>query len=149
MSLFIVSLLIVSGPAQALIIGSDFNKQNKNIEFRFWMNPNSGENLAVSELKLELSTGQVCKFNVDGSVISGCDNLVIEKITAPDKPGNGPKPGYGYGYDNANNDRLAYKITLDSSKLSAGDYTMTFLVKIGNGKGKNQKYFSEAVNFKI
>ncbi|MFA5856843.1 MAG: hypothetical protein WC867_05765 [Candidatus Pacearchaeota archaeon] len=171
-TLTIISILIISGPANALNIGISLKEIDTIKEFIVNVNPNSGEKLPINDLKVSINDGEECHFNINGSLsnIETC-NLIgivgIEKILSTDKPGNGPKDkededdkhgysynyGYNYGYDYSynygynrpKNERLSYKIIVNSSNFPSGEYTFKFFIKIGNGN----KYHVEEKSFVV
>ena len=145
----LISVLIISAPARAFVLSLTMDKTNVTVGgkvvFIASININSDENLPIQKLVLELVNNKngdssSCTFNVDGSVISGCNGISIVKLNGGNSFygysygyfagyaydfGNG---GYGYGYK----DSLLYEITLNTQGYSAGDYSTRLTAFIDN-----------------
>ena len=105
-SLFVIGLLILSGPANAFDLGLSIDDstidKGDNAVFSASIDIKSGENLPIDEVSLIISGAgnRVCIFNVDGSKISGCDGININLISETTSYGYGYGYGYyGYGYN--------------------------------------------------
>jgi len=141
---FVILLLVFSGPAEAFSISLDIpdtstEKGGINV-FTGEVNIQSGENLPIEYLELQLDGPESvnCKFNVNGSIISGCKGIAIQQISTTGygygygygEYGYGYSFGYGYGYTQG---KLKYEFTLNTSDYATGDYD-TGLNVIVDGK---------------
>lgn len=148
-SIIILGLLVLSGPAQAFNLGisavDSHVVKGENLEFAASLNiEDSDSYLPVKELSLILDgpVKRECVFDVSGNKISGCDGVNISKIENIDSRygygygyGNGVSFGYGYGYGYSyglGKLNLTYNIILDSSNYSAGEYSVNLSAKIGD-----------------
>ena len=115
-TLIILTLLIISGPAQAFVLGLtsdvDTAKQPEKIVFTASIDINANENLPIDELVLGLNGPEdvYCTFSIEGHKINNlgnCAGINIKKIAGPSI---NEGYGYGYGYDNSNNawERFGY-----------------------------------------
>ncbi len=111
-TLIIVSMLIFSGPAQAisvLILGlQDKYTQGSSVKFQIEIDINDVDKyVQVSNVSLEME-GPVKKsstFLLDGTKVAGDDNITIEPFLIPRTVDYGYGPGFGYdfGYGYGNN----------------------------------------------
>lgn len=140
----IILLLLIAGPAQAFVLGIEADTDTANIgdivNFEVSVKIEAGDGvLPVNDLTLILDGPIIrsCLFDVSGSILSGC--IGINSITRLDSTsfGYGYSPsfgygyGYGYGYGNSNGE-LKYKIELDTTNYPVGTYTTELKVSIGN-----------------
>lgn len=136
LTIFLLAILIVSSPANAFILSLNSDKATvdtgEDVVFNADININSNtdKNLPVYQLVLELDGPEhvSCEFRPDGTIISGCKGITIERI-------GGPSVGYGYGYGYyygflynfgygyGYNGQLNYKITLHTDDYLAGEYS--------------------------
>jgi len=127
LTLFILGILVVSGPANAFILGlvildSDVNR-GELIYFNADVELEEGENIEdINYLILSLNgPGNFdveCKFSRAGEIISGCLGMNISKTEL-----NESDFGYGYGYGYGTGRKLLYNITLDTTSYLAGRYS--------------------------
>ena len=160
---FILGLLIFAGPAQAFILGlvidgSDNGESNvlQGEEITFFASVNiesMDKYLPVKELSLIFNDNEICKFNANGDIISGCAGITnIERVSVSDygygygygydnsygygynsNYGYGYDFGYGYGYNNqGQGQELVYEITLDTGYFDLGEYETNLKVLIGD-----------------
>jgi hypothetical protein len=131
-TLSILIILIASGPAQAYILGLTISNNSvykgDRVYFLASFNLENKNPSDVNFLNLRIIGGTTmnCKFNADGSIISGCLGITIKKI-GNDSSNN----SYGYSYGNPSID-LTYNITLDSSRYVAGSYTTKLGITAGS-----------------
>jgi len=130
----IITLLILSGPAQAFVISLDIpdNIINKGelINFTGDIEINSDENLPIENVLLTLNGSETvnCLFYPNATIISGCKGIAIEFLqNASYEYGNG-YGYYGYGYDfgygyGFTNGILSYNFTLNTTDYLFGNYT--------------------------
>jgi len=143
----IISMIVLVGPAQAFSLRIGISNENpgmgENISFELNVNVEPGEILPLTELRLEINGPTVisCEFFPNGSKITGCDNLSIQRLDATNFTfgnrtfnftGVNFSFGYGYGYEGGVEERLKYNVTLNSSILSPGIYTTNFRVKVNH-----------------
>ncbi len=121
LTLSIISLLVLAGPANALTASLSIENpqvsQGSTAEFTVSLETSQNE-ISPDSLLLEI-TGpltQSCKFALNGSPISACENIAVQLISN--------NYGYGYGYGYGPNS-LSFKIKLDSSNLVSGNYNAT------------------------
>ncbi len=144
---FILVILILSGPANAFDLGFNISDisltKGEKTTFDISLNLAETEILNVSSITLFLDgfkkNDYACKFNSDGTALSGCNGITIKKVVhnvtdAPD--------GYGYGYGyQSRTDKVSYLLTLDSAKFPSGKYKTEIEVKSGKNivktKGEN------------
>lgn len=123
-AIILLSILIISGPAQAFTTG--FSVLNSRVEkgevisFTASVEIDSGEFLEIEDfvLKLEGPSEVNCKFLPDGSIISGCEGITIRLISS--SPYN-----YGYGFSEGT---FEYEILLDTGGYVVGFYETSLSV---------------------
>jgi hypothetical protein len=131
-SFVIIGLLIAMGPAQAynLELKTDNTevKSGGMIVFNAGLEIEGNEFLNLSSFALILNGPQTsdCEFNTDGSIIKGCDGMLIEPVSSAPY---GYGYGYGYGFSNG---KFEYKITLNSSRYLPGTYKTKLNAFLGN-----------------
>lgn len=151
-TLFVLGLLVLSGPAQAFTIGliilEDVIVKGETTSFTGEIEINSDENLPVDNLILkldgDLSGGEIvnCLFSPNGTEISGCKGLLIDYLgNASFEYGNGYgyygygyNFGYGYGFTNG---KLMYNFTLNTTDYALGNYTTKLTANIGSNSFSN------------
>lgn len=136
----VISILIYSGPAQAFVLSLQIPdtivNQGDKIKVNINVNPEEGDNSSdVSYLifkltKLNGPDNAECKFLRDGSIVSGCDGIEIDKISTDDCEDG----SYGYGYGYGSKCSLKYKITINSNLFEVGTYATSLTI---NAKGKD------------
>lgn len=156
-AIFIIALLVISGPAQAFVLDLTSDKSSvskgETVVFNASVDINSNENLPISKLVLELNGPETvsCEFNVDGTIISGCKGITIKKISGGNYLGYGygygEYHGYGYdfGYGYGYNGKLEYEITLASDNYQTGIYSTALRVYIENSNN-NQMLLKTSEN---
>lgn len=139
----VIIIILMAGPADAVILGlsmlnSDTDViKGEDVNFEVSVEIESGEVLYIDYiiLKLDNSIKNIygcdflddveCKFFANGSIISGCEGILIEQTNTTNF---GYGYSYGYGYEEG---VLKYKITLDTNKYIVGDYKSSLLVYSG------------------
>lgn len=146
-TIFIVTILIISGPARAfdlsLDISDDSVEKGDRVTFTSSIEITGNDsNLPISEITFVIdgASYRTCKFDVEGNKLSSCDGVLeinlIENTTSYEY-GNGYGYffnnrygfGYGYGFDEG---KLTYEIILDTDSYDEGDYETEMKVKIKN-----------------
>lgn len=155
-TLIVLGLLILSGPAEAFSLSINVSETKPNlgesVSFIVSLDIEAGERLPVNDLRLEIN-GPVninCKFLPNGTVILGCEKLIIEQIsdanfTGGNLSGNysgtiynwGYGYGFGYGYGGFP-ESLKYNITLNTTDLDYGIYETFFKIKINGNQFSQQ-----------
>ena len=102
-TIFVVALLIFSGPASAVEIGvkniSDTSPVvGDSVTFQVYVDIETNERVPVQNLTLHLGDS-TCSFDVDGNNLTACSGLTITNILKYDNYGPLVLYGYGYGYD--------------------------------------------------
>jgi hypothetical protein len=167
-TLAIVAMLILSGPAQAvsvLISGQDSFTNDKNIEFQLAIELNENDKFVpLSNISLDL-TGNVSKravFDLNGKRISGNCGIEINPVLAPNSSnfgygsGSGYDTGTGYGYDFGNGYgygygygggggkiSFIYNVSIENTCLSTGSYTVVATLNTN----QNVAFHSSPFNF--
>src|SRR3989338_9714009 len=132
--IFILGILLISGPAQAFILKMDIDKnvvkRGENIKFDVSVKIDQSDGtLPVQQLILVLD-GPIlrsCVFNPEGQIIGGC--IGIFNITKTSNSTQSPLYGYGYGYTTG---ELNYTIELDSSTYAPGIYNSVLIVEVAD-----------------
>ncbi|MBU3967275.1 MAG: PGF-pre-PGF domain-containing protein [Euryarchaeota archaeon] len=160
-TLFIVAMLIFSGPASAVIVSisglSGSITQGSSKEFNISITLESPDKyVPISNLSLNISgnTPKQCIFDTAGTIIS-CDSGITISAISPANASHygGPGSGYGvdtigsgfgydfggsvtgYGYSNGAGGgevTFTYHITLSTSGMSTGDYSARAYLNTGN-----------------
>jgi len=149
-TVFVVILLVLSGPVDAFTFSLHVNKQTpkqgEDVEFIVEIDIDSDELLPVKSIALELTgpKNSFCEFLPNGAILSGCDQMEIQKIQAKDYGyGYGYAVyenisynfGYGYGYTKG---KLKYKITLDTDNYPLGDYETKIILETSSNSFEKQ-----------
>jgi len=102
----IVFAILLAGPASAVKVGfigfQPVVNQGETTSFLAYVDIETNERIPIQNLTLEItgsSDSVTCVFNVDGTPISGCDNITIVSMNNYVHYGYGYMFGYGYGYD--------------------------------------------------
>ncbi len=147
LTLTILAGLLISAPAQAFILGLDISNKNvdkgKIIDLKLTAQAVPEDSEIVS-LSLNLSgtsnllglVEEFCNFKSDGTIISGCKGIIIDKKDNVGY-GYGYIHGYGYGYGYGEN-VLEYNIHLNTTEYYAGTYKTTLVVKTTNNNMYNK-----------
>jgi hypothetical protein len=138
LTLTILGLLLISAPAQAFLLGLSISDKDVNkgdiIDLKLTAQaiPEDSEivSLSLNLSRTEILAGipeEICNFKADGTIISGCNGIIIDK---KDNIGYGYAyiHGYGYGYGYGEN-VLEYDIHLNTSEYYVGTYKTTLVVK--------------------
>lgn len=135
-TLFIIGIILVSGPANAFTMGlvlSDSKvEKGDDINFQTSVKINSNEYIDIDYFVIKINGPKTieCKFNVDGTKISGCSGITIEQISAAPM---------GYGYQGYNDGEFKFKIILNSDNLNTGDYYANFYFIVNNKQSEKQR----------
>jgi len=105
LTLAVITLLVVSGPIQAVIVNvardkSAYNAEDGSVVFTVDVDVEVDERIPVQNLTLEIegpSTTTTCVFDTTGSNLTACENLEITKVHTVGSD-SGSLFGYGYGY---------------------------------------------------
>ncbi|MEK6859536.1 MAG: hypothetical protein AABX54_01850 [Nanoarchaeota archaeon] len=156
-ALFIIAMLVASGPAQAFTLNIKVDKSKvsigEKIVFNAGIDINSNERVKIDEIVLEIKGNEnvSCRFNADGSIISGCKGILIKKLDSStpsygynsgNYSGYGYNFGYGYGYETS----LLYEITLYTDQYSIGSYATNLKLIAGDSK---TEFLKSGPGFKI
>ncbi len=134
----ILGVLLISGPAQAFILGMDVDKnvvnRGDNIKFDVSLKIDQSDGvLPVQQLTLLLDgpIQRTCVFNPEAQIISGCAGIINITKISNSSYGHGQSPvfGYGYGYSQG---ELKYTIELDTLTYTPGVYDTILTAKIAN-----------------
>ena len=131
-SIFIMSILIVAGPAQGfsltLSLSDTTPTRGEKVKFTALIKIENDENLSVEELTLKLIGPDqiICKFDVSGNLLNTCDGITITRINNQEL-NYGYNLGYGYGF---NQEELKYEIKLDTSYYRIGAYNTEIEIKV-------------------
>ncbi len=137
MSLIIIAVLVISGPAQAFTLAVDSNKdfvsKGEEVTFDISVEMNSNEETSLNTITLILDKGQSdrkeCVFNINGNKLSQCIGVTnITKISVSNGI-YGYLSGYGYGFRDK---EVTYKVTLDTDEYSLGAYDIIVKAVIGS-----------------
>jgi len=102
-TVFVVALLVFSGPASAVEIGvknisPDDPEVGDSVTFQVYVDIETNERVPIKNLTLTIDGIVECSFDVDGNNLTACSGLSIEKLTNPEY-NQGALFGYGYGYN--------------------------------------------------
>lgn len=124
---FIIFLLILLGPANALLLSLSVDhptiNEGEKISFILTANTNK-DNETANIFILELgsiknsSLNYICQFDINTTIISGCNGMTIDKLSEEYE--------YGYGYGNL--EKVEFNVTLDTSSIKPGKYKTLFEV---------------------
>lgn len=133
-SIFVLGLLLVSGPADALKLsinsfGNSNPTQGDEIRTIAKVKVNSNEKIDLDEpLKLLLDGIVVCTIKLDGSNAICDRNDINISLISSDKEngygyGYGYDYGYGYNYGYGSNGNYVFKIIVNTTDFTVGDHT--------------------------
>jgi hypothetical protein len=164
LTLGIIALLIFAVPAQAFTINLSPPSDPKvvkgeDITFTSKFTIKTGEQVPLSDLYVKINN-KICKFNVDGTPIDGCNGIKIDVLKFDSVVLNGNNTfkfkgktydygygyGYGYGSNNEKNGEIEYKFTIDTKKLSIGKYNVLAEARFGNIKLTSSTHKFEVTN---
>lgn len=145
LTVFIIGMLVASGPADAFILGIESSRTNvltgDNVVFTISADAETNEYSNINNLSFVLTGPNKveCRFYPNATIISGCRGMSII-LTNKEEYGYGY--GYGYGYDKS----LSYNITLNTTTYTLGTYSTEIFVfadsKIFSKKGDNLTIYS-------
>lgn len=129
----VISMLLMSGPANAAILRLNSDKSTlnagENVVFNAVLQVTETEYNSVSSVILRLNgpSSNVCTFDVHGNIIAGCEAIGVRSINVSSRiiPGSAYSYSYGYGVDTI---ELTYTITLNTEGYSAGTYSTSVSV---------------------
>jgi len=149
-TVMILGVLIFSGPANAFVLSIESSVEKATVgeivNFSVSVDVES-DLLPIDYLALELAGPQdiECRFQVDGTIISGCAGMKIDIISNTgysqgNLSGNydgdsynwGYGYGYGYGYEHGKGRTLLYSASLNTSGMLVGVYSTNFRAKISS-----------------
>ena len=129
-SLAVIILLILSGPAGALSLKIEEKdkhpQENDTINLKLTVDLNNKDNLALNNLSLILDNNKknekvICIFNASASVISGCNGMNISVLSN--------NLNYSFGYYSGKGDLVFnVQINLSQSDLEVGNNKLSFVV---------------------
>ncbi len=157
---FIVTLLVLLGPAQAFTINLTEPTQNGNtVNFQLSIDiEDQDQNVPVEYtlIKIQGPNGfeETAKLYPNGTIESNNLTLSVQTIIADNSygygygygynNGYGYDFGYGYGYNNVNGNELIFNITLNTTGFEPGNYKVLGIAKIDD-----KDFESNEVNFTI
>ena len=126
LSVLVIGGLIISGPAQAFILG--FSVLNTNINpgevmgFSISVEIAEGEVKDITNFTLEISGASFvsCKFLANTTPIEGCSGITIQNISSTSVY------EYGYGYLPGN---LTYGVSLNTQGFASGVYSTKLILE--------------------
>ncbi len=141
----ITVLLILAGPANAFSVGlgAPTNASplvGEKISFIGSMDLKDGDAylpVKTFVLTIEGSSPATCEFTTEGEVVSGCDHLIIQRLSRPssdyqygygyaqDGEVFGYGYGYGYSYSGASN-TYEFNVTMQTGFFNVGEYDLQF-----------------------
>jgi hypothetical protein len=141
----VIAILFYTGPAQAIKLGLEIPKSNILVGSSINMMPTieiePNELPLIDYIILEINghTDIQCKFLPNGTAISGCDDIKIQKLESD----FGSNFGYGYGYRFVDSygygygygfspGFLKYNITVNRNDLIVGNYSTKMVVVVGD-----------------
>ena len=127
LSAILIIILIISGPANAILLNFSIKDEivplGDQISFSISTEIEPGEHVDVNKYQLSLQgpKNYTCEFDINGSFLSDCRGIKIERVKSP---------VYGYGYDNYSHGygygffpgMLQFNVILDSTILKKGAY---------------------------
>lgn len=137
-SVVIIILLFVAGPANAFILGFTIKDpvvtKGDEIEFKISTQIEQAEILDINKFTLILNGPEVqnCDFDANGNILNGCKGITITKLVSSNSTFG---YGYGYGYGQG---VLEFKIKLDSEEYLSGVYKTSLKMIIGDSEFEEQ-----------
>ena len=138
-SILVLVLLILIGPANAFILGLTVSDNTPNlgdiIDFMLTAEIEDEDvilNIDFFTLKFQGPTDIECRFFPNGTKIDACPGLTITQIESSNF---GYGYGYGYGYLPG---FFKFNLTLNTSVLSEGDYDVVLLTSIDGEQSEEQ-----------
>ncbi len=104
-TVFVVTILILSGPTKAIVLyvqtdKTVYNPNHQEIVFTLGVDIEESESVPVQNITLYIEgpVNRTCIFYPDGTAVSGCTNLTITRNSTYDSYAQGDGMfGYGYG----------------------------------------------------
>jgi hypothetical protein len=148
-AIFIILMLILSGPAQAvqiLLNGIQSQYQPGSfVNFTVSINISNPEKYVPAknmDLKINGPVNLDSAFYLNGTLISSASNIKINPVKVPENV------DYGYGY--GQNDKtlvLKYNVSINTTSLPLGNYTAS--AKFISGKAINPSFDSDLTKFEL
>src|SRR3989344_116166 len=133
-SVVIIILLFVAGPANAFILGFTIKDpvvtKGDDVEFKISTQIEPEEFLDIDKFTLVLNGPELqnCDFDANGNILNGCKGITITKLVSSNST-----YGYGYGYGYMAG-VLEFKIKLDSGEYLGGVYHTSLKMIIGESE---------------
>ena len=133
-SVVIIILLFVAGPANAFILGFTIKDpvvtKGDDVEFKISTQIEPEEFLDIDKFTLVLNGPELqnCDFDANGNILNGCKGITITKLVSSNST-----YGYGYGYGYMAG-VLEFKIKLDSEEYLSGVYKTSLKMIIGESE---------------
>ncbi len=144
LTITVISLLIIIGPAQAFIVNMTIPNPivliGDAVSFIISASTEEGDNILSALFFLNITGPQnaSCRFNVNGTPVSSCPGFSIVKLEGSDDIF-----GYGYGYLTGN---FKYNVTIDSGTLVPGRYNAEFIAHFDNSTERSSAEFNVVNN---
>ncbi len=171
LTIAILIVLTLITPAQAVEVKISTDKAaykiGEVVTFYFSIDIEDQERVPIKELTLKLNGIEKCKFNPDGIIISGCQDMIITPVQVlnygygyrqgtgygDDGTGIGVKQtiygyGYGYGYSPMEPSELKYEVKWQTKDSDSGHYDAVLEAFAQNGE-TSFKYISNTAVFRI
>ena len=146
----VIVLFVLAGPANAFILGLTISDSEivvgDEVSFIASAEIEDGEVIPINAFILDLSNGIsiTCTFLPDGTKISSCNGISIQKISDANF-------SFGYGYNGYTKGILSYNITLNTTHIPAGLYSTKLIAIAGNDRydfeGGDIRILGEAPRF--
>lgn len=149
LSLFVVTILLVASPVQAVQLTQSVpasGSTNNQVTLHMYLNVASGENIPLDKVYVQIAgpTPELCIFELDGTPVSGCDDITIihKESSSPYEAGNreaagwngtsnqGTNFGFGYGYGPAagHQREFVWRLQWDTTSSLPGNYEVKYWV---------------------
>jgi hypothetical protein len=135
-TVIVLTMLLLAGPASAMTVSlsapSNPNPvRGEVVEFDADIQINTNERVPITSMSVAFSDLTICYFEVDGTLMSGCEGVTVTPTgnTAGFGPGYGynPFPGYGYGYNTGyTQGALSYHISINTSRFAPGQVLLWY-----------------------
>ncbi len=128
-SILILIMLFMLGPAEAFLLSISFSESSPTvgdmINIMLSAEVEEGEIIPIDSFIFELKGKKdvICKFLPNGTVIEGCEGIVVTHISSPPFE-------FGYGYNGFIEGILSYDLVLDTSIFPIGKYDTRFIAII-------------------
>ncbi len=169
LTLIVIAIYLIPNFAQAVSVDitldrDEFIPSDTIVGGDLTINIRDGEIVPIQNLILFLDDVEVCRFNVDGSIDSGCVGITIirnnpgeEDFVEGDQTGTdeatgdsvdlGYGYGYGYGYGLAYDGLLSYRIEGDKAGIGEGEHT--FKISVNAVGSVDSHFYSEEASFTV